>query len=96
MANGEDGIPDEWATIAPKWRNPRFLSRAAEADAGTKQLSAIPWLAETEVGLELLGLDEQQIRRAMAEKRRMGGSAALRQVAEAAAARQVNGDRAAG
>jgi hypothetical protein len=30
----------------------------------------VPWLADTEVGLELLGLDEQQIARAMSEKRR--------------------------
>jgi hypothetical protein len=85
MANGLSEVPASWSTIAPKWRDPRFLSRAAKADAGVKQLSAIPWLAETEVGLELLGLDEQQIRRALADKRRMGGSAALRAVAEAAA-----------
>jgi hypothetical protein len=85
MANGLSEVPASWSTIAPKWRDPRFLSRAAKADAGVKQLSAIPWLAETEVGLELLGLDEQQIRRALADKRRMGGSAALRAVTEAAA-----------
>jgi hypothetical protein len=44
------------ASIAPKWRSPVYLSRAAQADAGMKQLTAVPWLAETEVGLELLGL----------------------------------------
>ncbi|MEV1331134.1 phage portal protein [Micromonospora costi] len=65
-----DDIPPEWATIQPKWRDPRFLSRAAQADAGMKQLTAIPWLAETEVGLELLGLDPQQIARALADRRR--------------------------
>ena len=84
IANGEDGVPDEWATIAPKWRSPIYLSRAAAADAGTKQLSAVPWLADTEIGLELLGLDEQQIRRALAEKRRLSGSDALRAIAAAA------------
>jgi len=42
-------------------------------------------LAETEVGLELLGLDPQQIKRALADKRRMGGSAALRAITDAAA-----------
>ncbi|OBA62195.1 portal protein [Nocardia sp. 852002-20019_SCH5090214] len=70
IAHDEKTIPKEWATVDTKWRSPLYLSRSAEADAGTKQLSAAPWLAETEVGLELLGLDEQQIRRAMAEKRR--------------------------
>jgi hypothetical protein len=54
-----------------------YLSRAAAADAGAKQLAVVPWLAETEIGLELLGLDEQQITRAMAEKRRAAGRALI-------------------
>ena len=66
------------------------------ADAGAKQLGAVPWLAETEVGLELLGLDAQQIRRAMAEKRRLGGSAILAAAAAAAEARVNDGDPLAG
>lgn len=64
-------IPASWKSIDSKWRDPRYLSKSAQADAGLKQLSAIPWLAETEVGLELLGLTPQQARRAMAEKRRL-------------------------
>lgn len=68
MQNGLKEIPPEWSTIAPKWRSPIYLSRAQQADAGMKQLTAVPWLAETRVGLELLGLDEQQISRALAEK----------------------------
>jgi hypothetical protein len=80
-------IPAEWSSIEPRWRNPRFLSRAAEADAGMKTLAAMPWLAETEVGLELLGLDEQQIVRAMADKRRAQGAQTL--AALRAAATQV-------
>jgi len=86
MANGESTVPAEWASIDTKWRSPVYLSRAAQADAGSKQIAAIPWLAETEIGLELLGLDEQQIRRALADRRRMGGSAALRAITDAAAA----------
>lgn len=65
-----DEIPKEWKSIDTQWRDPRYQSRAAEADAGTKQLAAVPWLAETEIGLELLGLTPQQVRRAMADKRR--------------------------
>jgi hypothetical protein len=86
MANDLAEVPREWSSIGPKWRSPLYLSRAAQADAGMKQLTAIPWLADTEVGLELLGLDEQQIRRALAAKRRMAGSAALRAITDAAAA----------
>ncbi|MGG7450564.1 phage portal protein [Plantibacter auratus] len=77
IQNGESSVPIEWASIDTKWRSPLYLSRAAAADAGAKQIGAVPWLAETEVGLELLGLDDQQIRRAMAEKRKASGRAVL-------------------
>lgn len=77
IANGESEIPKAWASIDAKWRNPRFLTRAAEADAGMKQLTAVPWLADTEVGLELLGLTPQQIDRAMGERRRLAAGARL-------------------
>ena len=86
MLNNETSVPPEWLSIDTKWRNPAFLSRAAQADAGSKVIGSIPWLAETEVGLELLGLDDQQIQRALAERRRNGGSAALRAITAAAVA----------
>jgi len=79
-------IPPEWASIDTKWRSPIYLSRAQAADAGAKQLAAVPWLAESEVGLELLGLDEQQIKRALADKRRLAGSETLKILQDAARA----------
>jgi hypothetical protein len=84
IQNELDSVPTAWKTIDTKWRSPVHLSRAASADAGAKQLASVPWLSETEVGLELLGLGEQQITRAMAERRRMSGSAALRAIVDAA------------
>lgn len=84
IAHGEMDIPAEWASIAPMWRDPRFESRAAMADAGMKMMTAVPWLAETEVGLSMLGLSPLQISLALAERRRLGGSAALQQIIEAA------------
>jgi hypothetical protein len=77
IQNGDETVPAQWASIEPKWRSPVYLSRAAQADAGMKQLTAIPWLADTEVGLQLLGLDEQQIKLAMADKRRAQGAQVL-------------------
>lgn len=77
MQNGESEVPDEYRTIDTQWRNPRYLSRAAMADAGSKQIAAVPELAQTEVGLELLGLDPQQIKRVMAERRRTRVAGAL-------------------
>lgn len=89
IANGLDKIPDEWRSIDSRWRDPRYQSRSALADAGAKQLASVPWLAETEVGLELLGLDPQQAGRALSERRR----AQARQTTTdlIAAARQARG-----
>lgn len=84
IQNGLDEVPAEWASIAPDWRSPVFLSRAAAADAGAKQLGSVPWLAETEVGLELLGLDEQQIQRALADRTRAQGRDVVASLAQAA------------
>ena len=67
ILNLEKQVPAEWASIDTKWRSPMHLSRAAQADAGMKQLAAVPWLADTEIGLELLGLSEQQIQRHVGE-----------------------------
>jgi hypothetical protein len=92
IQNGLTEIPAALGTIDAKWRNPRFLSRAAMADAGMKQLAAVPWLAESEVGLELLGLDEQQIRRAMADRRRAQARATLATLTQAASGLGVASD----
>lgn len=90
MANGVTDIPPAWATIQPKWRDPRFLSRAAQADAGAKQIATVPWLADTEVGLELLGLDAQQIARALADRRRAQAQQRVTALAAAAQAARQN------
>lgn len=37
-------IPAEWKSIDAQWRDPRYLSRSAAADAGQKQLAAAPGL----------------------------------------------------
>jgi hypothetical protein len=83
MQNGHTEVPDEYRTIDTQWRDPRYLSRAAMADAGSKQIAAVPELARTEVGLELLGLDPQQVKRAVAEMRRGRLAASLAGLAAA-------------
>jgi hypothetical protein len=74
MLNGD--VPDD-LDLRCHWRKPMHVSSAAAADAGTKIIDKAPWLAETEVGLELMGLSPDQIRRAMADKRRARGSEVL-------------------
>ena len=77
ILNGLDGQPVEWASIRPKWRDPRFSSRASMADAGAKIAGAVPGMAETSVGLELMGLTADQIERFQSERRRANGGALL-------------------
>lgn len=83
IQNGESEIPDEWASIKPEWRPPVYLSRAAVADAGAKQVATVPWLAETRVGLKLIGLDDDQVDLALAERRRNSGRAVVEAVLNA-------------
>jgi hypothetical protein len=69
---------EDWQVL-PVWHSPRFLTKSAVADAGLKTIAAVPWLADTEVGLEIIGLDPTQIQRALAE--RAAAKAALQQEA---------------
>lgn len=75
MMNGGDLPPD--LAVTPVWRNPIHTSRAAAADAGSKIIDKFPWLAETEVGLEVSGLSKDQVRRALAERQRANGRKVL-------------------
>jgi hypothetical protein len=88
MANNEPEIPAEWLSIDAKWRDPRYQSRAALADAGAKIVPLVA-AAQSEVELELLGLTEQQIKRVMADKRRAAGRGVVETLQ--AAAERVNG-----
>lgn len=77
IQNREPGLLEQVRTLNVRWRSPMHVSRAAAADAGAKQIASVPWLAETEVGLELLGLSAEQAERALAERRRAQGRATL-------------------
>lgn len=82
MLHGGD-VPDN-LDVRPMWRNPMHVSRAAAADATSKIIDKFPWLAETEVGLELAGLTGDQVKRALAEKQRAQGRAVLNQLTQGA------------
>lgn len=94
IQNGLDEIPDSWASIGTKWRSPVYLSRAAEADAGSKQLGAGPeWLKETRVGMELLGLTPQQIDLAESQRVKLQGRQSALSIIGARQSEVANGDR---
>jgi hypothetical protein len=74
IQNGLSEIPREWRSIKPKWRSPVYLSKAAQADAGAKQVGAAPeWVKETTVALEVLGFSKQQIEQMEKERRQNFG-----------------------
>lgn len=101
IRGGDSEVPAAYASIKTDWRSPVYLSRAAQADAGSKQLGAVPWLAETTVGLKLLGLSQEQVDVAMSEKRRAQalqlagsiGAAAARSATNSTGSTDVAGGR---
>lgn len=68
--------------VRPAWRSAMHESRAQAADAGSKVIDKFPWLAETEVGLEIAGLSPDQIRRALSERQRANGRSVLNRIVE--------------
>lgn len=79
MRNRGD-VPDN-LDVRANWLSPLHETRAQAADAGTKILDKLPWLAETSVGLELMGLTPDQARRAVAERTRARGVDVLNRLA---------------
>jgi len=65
-ANGTD--PDDYRGLALSWRSPRYVSKVEQAEAGMKQIQAIPWLADTALGLELIGLTPEQVQAAISQR----------------------------
>ena len=66
-------VPD----LAARFRNPAMPSIVSQSDAMVKQIGAIPWLAESDVALEQLGYDDEQIQRLDSDRRRTQGATVL-------------------
>lgn len=91
VARGD--TPDEsvLATLQPNFRRPDRPSQASMSDAALKQVQAVPWLANTRVILEELGLTQGQILRALSDQKRQQGTALVQQLLGG-----VNGQQGAG
>ncbi len=70
IRDGWDEMPAEVEQLNCRWSAPENAPASAAADAMVKTVTAVPWLAETELPLEMLDWDEATIRRAMAGKRK--------------------------
>lgn len=72
--------PDGFHQLSMSWGDADAPSRAAKAAAGAQQVAADPVLQGTDVGLELLGLTPDQIRRVREETRRANAPGVLSQL----------------
>ena len=77
-ARGSDyGTERAGSPVSPRFRNPAMPSVVTQSAAIVQQISAIPWIADTEVALEELGYSEDQISRMQSDRRRAQGRAVL-------------------
>jgi hypothetical protein len=80
-------LPDEYdTTVSTKWRDAATPTRAASADEATKLIASGVLPPDSTVTYDRVGLSPAEQRQVSADKRRAGGSAALRAISEAAAA----------
>lgn len=77
IVNGTDFKTEQAACpdLQARFTNPDTPSASACADAMLKQVQAIPWIGESEVALEQLGYNDEQIQRLRYDKRRNEGRA---------------------
>ena len=77
MRDSLDEMTPELRSLATRWGDPAHPSIVSQSDAIVKQISALPWLAESPVVLEELGYSGSQIARLMSDKRRAEASGLL-------------------
>jgi len=70
LAAGESQIPPDLLKLQPVWRDPRHPSKAAEADWMTKVASVLPWVAEADSALDLIGVRPDVAERLRADRAR--------------------------
>ena len=88
LRDGVDAAPADLGQVSAWFAPTLHISDSAAADAVLKQVSVMPWLADSPVILEKLGYSQDAIGRLLADKRRAGGGSRLERVVEAA--REVN------
>lgn len=77
LRDGLSEPPPEMANLSSKWRRPDRPTLVSLADAGSKAVAAIPSVGETEVGMEMVGMTADQIRRAKDELKRSRSASTL-------------------
>lgn len=68
----DGSVPDNISQLSTRWSPPENRPLSAAADAVSKIVASLPYLAESEIPLEMLDWDEATIGRAMVAKRKAG------------------------
>lgn len=76
--------------VHAKWADPATPSQVSAADAITKEISVLPWVAESEVALEMFGHDPATRDRLLADKRRNEGRGVLQALTAEATTSDAN------
>lgn len=79
-----DEVPVELRALRPKYRDPRHISQAAAADAFVKIAGTMPGLAQTDAGIDMLGLDPSLAERLKVEMRRTRSASMLAELGRVA------------
>lgn len=77
IGTGDDTVPPEVVDARPVYRNPRYLSQSAQADAAIKFVQAIPGLGTSETFIRTLGWDEATTEGIIADLRAANAEANL-------------------
>lgn len=83
-------VSNSGVTIEARFKNPAMPSVVSQSDAMVKQISVLPWLAESDVALEELGYNEEQIQRLHSDRAKTQSRELLAQTAAAASMTNSN------
>lgn len=78
LAEGESSVPPELLKLRPVWRPADRPTRAAEADWFLKTASVLPWVANTDTAIDMIGATPDVAERLRADRKGQQGRALLR------------------
>ena len=81
IANKTDTVPDDLKKLRARYRDARFTSKSAAADAAVKLTSAIPFLQDSETFLGTI-FEDEILEGILNDKRRQQGSAIARLIGD--------------
>src|SRR5690606_24215883 len=70
IRDGWDDMPEPATKLGVVWSNPANPPESALADALVKLTTALPWLSQSRLALEMLNWDNAKIERGMADMRK--------------------------